>query len=488
MKTQWWVLALIIGLLFWVRLELATSTPSYSYDSYLTLRSVSHIQETGTPLREDVLSITGAKRITNPVFDYILAMAALVSPIMYKIIPNLCMVLLLIPVYFLAFRMTKSDTMALVAVILAGTSPIAISSYLITPGSGALAALVFLTIIALFYDPASNVSIIVTLAILLTFISPIIFLLALSLLAIIVLLRIEGFGVDRRVGEMFFFTLLLAVWFYVIVYKQALFSQGIAVIWQNLPSEFSSHSFRSLTFLEMINGLGVVTFLLGAIGVYHALFEKRERSTYAIIGAVIAVTTMLLVRVIPLQLGLLLLSLLLAVMASFGLFTSLEYLHRTKAPGVRYPFLVVALLLLTFSSVLPALVSARMAIDASPSSSEISSYMQLSGLPADAVLLTSVEEGAAVQYYSNRTTLADLDFLLVPNGDELIKDIDSVYTSHFSAPVVTRAEKLGFTHILLTPMLKEQYNRTSLFSEGPCLPKKNFQDIAVYEVICGVQE
>jgi hypothetical protein len=103
------VLAMLLLLLFAVRMEISASTESLSYDSYLTVRDVEHIREHWTPLRDDSLSVTGAKRIFNPVFDYLLAAAVMISPLMYKALPNLFMVLLLIPLYFRARRLTRSS-------------------------------------------------------------------------------------------------------------------------------------------------------------------------------------------------------------------------------------------------------------------------------------------------------------------------------------------------------------------------------------------
>jgi hypothetical protein len=479
------VLCLFMLSLFWVRMELATSTSGLSYDSYLTVRDVEHIQQTGRPIYNDPLSVTGAKRIAAPVFDYVLAIVVLLSPLMYKLLPNLFMVLLLVPVYFLALRITQSKPMSIIAVVLAGTGPLVFSSYLVTPASAPIGLFLLLAILAMLHDPDRYLFLIITCAVLLTFISPLIFILALALLAIIVLLRLEDFGVDRRINEMFFFTLLLALWFYVIVYKQALFAEGINVLWQNLPSEFAVISFRNISFIDAINGVGIIAFLLGAIGLYNALFESRDRSSYAVIGAVFAATLALALRIIPVQLGLLLLTLLLAVMAGYGLLISLRYIELTKAPWMKYPFLAIIIAFFFFSAVLPAIVNAKANLQDTPTADDMRSFGSLRAtLPADAVLLTTVKEGAAVQYYSNHTTLTDSDFLLVPNGEELVNDIDSVYTAHFSTTIVSKAAKLGFTHILFTRMAAEQYGRKGIYAEGACLQGERVGNAVLYRVTC----
>jgi hypothetical protein len=104
------------------------------------------------------------------------------------------------------------------------------------------------------------------------------------------------------------------------------------------------------------------------------------------------------------------------------------------------------------------------------------------------VLLTPVDEGAAVQYFSGRRTLTDSDFLLVNNGDVLINDINSIYTSHFSTPVVTRADRLGITHILLSRRAISEYNRTMLYSEGNCLEATQLPNGVLYTITCEAVE
>ena len=493
MRNWAWDVILLIALLaclLWVRMELATSTPALSYDSYLSVRNVEHIHDTGSPLRDDPLSITGQRRISNPIFDYFLAGVVFVSPIMYKVLPNLFMILLLIPVYFITRRITESVLTSFVAVLLAATGPIIFSSYLNTPSEAPLAIFLFLAIIAMLHDPDQHLFTIILFTILLTFLSPVIFILALSLLTIIIILRVEGFGIDPRINELFFFTLLLAVWFYVIIYKEALFGQGIQVIWQNLPTELASITFGNITLLTTLYGLGVVTFLLGTFGMYHALFENRDRDTYAIVAAALAVTVALLLRIITVEFGLVLLTLFLSVMAAYGLLITLSYMRRTKTPWIVYPFIAILGLFFMFSAILPALVNARIELQDAPTAEDIASLRELAlRLPENAVLLTTVKEAAATQYYVQRKTITDHDFLLVSKGDELVNDIDSVYTSRFRTPVVGRAEKLGFTHILLTRAAKERYGRDRLYSaDAYCLPSENVGNIVLYRVVCGGDE
>jgi hypothetical protein len=485
---DWDILILIILLagLFWVRMELSTSTTSLSYDSYLTVRAVEHIQETGAPLRADPLSITGTQRITNPIFDYVLAGLIFISPMIYKILPNLFMILALVPLYFLALRFSQSKPASLIAVILAGTGPIVFSNYLNTPSEVPIAAFLLLSILAMLHDPDQHLFAIIISAIILTFVSPLIFVLALSLLGIMILLRVEGFGLDERVGELFFFTLLLSVWFYVIIYKQALFSQGLNVVWQNLPTDLASITFGNFSLLTALYGLGVITFLLGAFGVYHALFETREKASYSIVAAILAVVVALTFRVITVNIGLILLTFFLAIMAGYGLLISVRYLSMTKMPWIVYPLGVIVVIFFIFTAILPALVNARLAMGESPTEEDIAAFTALRlRLPETAILLVPIKEAAAIQYYSKHITVTDSDFLMVNNGDELVRDIDAVYTSRFSTAVIGKASKLGFTHILFTRTASIKYGRDMLYSEDPvCLPHEKIVNVLVYSVRC----
>jgi len=134
------------------------------------------LHETGSPLRVDPLSITGEHRVRNPVFDYLLAFLVLITPAMYKILPNFFTVLLLIPLYFITLRFTQSKPASFVAVFLAAASPILFSSYLHTPSAVPIALFLFLTMLSLMHDTERHLRTIIVCGLFLTILHPIIFL------------------------------------------------------------------------------------------------------------------------------------------------------------------------------------------------------------------------------------------------------------------------------------------------------------------------
>jgi hypothetical protein len=481
------LLAALVVTLFWLRLSLADEIPGLTYDAYLTVRGIEHVHDTGLPLRHDPLSVTGSTRTGSPVFSYLMAGLLFFGEGVYKVVPNLLMALLLVPIYFLTLSLTRSRLASLIAAILAGTSPAVLSGYLATPAAAPLAILLLLIFLFLLQDPDKYLAWIVLLALLLTFLSPLIFVLALALLVGIIILRLEGFGVDRKVGELFFFTLMLAVWFHVLVYKKALFAQGARVLWQNLPAKYAALHFSVPGGLDFIYGLGVITFLFGILGMYHALFEQRERLSFSVTGSAIAVLLLLVTQAIELSLGLLLLSLLLAVMAGHGLCVTVEYIGRTKAPRSVYAFAALIFVLFLFTALLPALSDAQEALSSAPDAHEIASLQRLRDqLPAGTVMLTTVREGAAVQYYSNITTLTDDDFLLLAGGEELVRDIDAVYTARFGFTIVDKAGKLGFSHVLFSKDAARAYRRDRILTDDAfCVLREPVEGGAiVYRVLC----
>jgi len=495
-QRRWWArkdylfLAILIIALFWARMDLATETDSLSYNSYLTVRQVEHIHDTGMPLRDDPLSVTGNVRVTNPFFNYLLAVFTLITPLFYKIIPNLFMTLMLIPVYLITYRITSSRAAAFVSVIIAGTGPIAFSSYIVTPSAVPLAIFIFLCIIALLHDTQAYLTWIVILSVLLAFTHPLIFVVVLALLSIIILLKIEGYGVDNRLGELFFFTLILATWFYVIIYKRALFTHGIATIWQNAPSSYLSLSFADVSMLSFLYGLGVVTFLFGVFGAYHALFENRERSSYTIIGSIFAIGIALIAKMLPLTLGLLLLTPLLAILAGYGMLIGYRYMRRMKTPWIVYPAAAVLCVFFLFSAILPALTNARESVSDTPSAASIAMMHEIDTvLQDDAIILTTIHEAAAVQYYSGHKTLTDSDFLHITNSDEIVEDVNSVYTARFRTAIINQVEKHGFDVILFSDVAAQEYGRAEiLIDDLGCITKEQLGGAILYRVRCEVRE
>ncbi len=483
---RWYIVILGVFLLalFLIRMNIAMSTPYLSYDSYLEVRSVEHIQETGFPLRLDALRSDGASRLLRPLFSYFLAGTILLSPLMYKIIPNLFMVLALIPVYLLARKLTDSEFAALVAVILAGTGPIFFASYLVTPSAVPLVIFLILTMVYLFQDPEHHLFSLILCAIVLTFIHPLIFVLVLSLLIMMLLLRLEGFGIDGRVNELFFFTMLLSVWFYVVVYKNVLFNLGAKTIWQNLPTSYATPIFTGISTLSLMYGLGIITFLLGIFGIYYALFVGKEKTMYIVIAPIFAIASLLSLQLIPLTIGTLILTPFLAILASYGLFISKEFIEKTKFPWVQYPLMAIILFFFIFGAIIPALANANQELQQVPTKADIDSYIGLRQvLPNSAVLLTTPHEAYVVQYFANQKTVTDEDFLLVKNSNELISDIDTVYTARFTLSAIGKAEKLGATHIIFSSDAKKQYVRDRLLFDAPaCMHVTQVNTLILYDL------
>ena len=477
---------LLIGL-FWLRIGLSTSVATLDYGAYQTVRQVEHIQATGQPLRVDPLSVTGNERLGSPVVQYLLAALTWATPLMYKILPNLFMVLLLIPVYFLARNLTKSVPASIASVVLAGSGPFVFAAYLNDPSPVPIAAFLLLAILATLHNPARHLYPIVGLTLLLTFVHPLVFILVLVLATIIALLRLEGFTVDRRIGELFLFTLFLATWFHVIVYKRALLAEGLRVVWKNLPASYASAAFGNPTFLTLLYGLGVVTFLFGVLGAYHALFERRERISLSVIGALLVTSIAVLLRIVEIRIGLMLLTILLSVMAAHGLHISAGYLARTKVSWSRYPLAALLIILFAITALLPALSNARTALANAPGPEELAAYEAARmALPDDAIVLTTLREASAFQYYTQRTTLTDDDFVLVHKGDEIVADITAVYTSRFVTALASKAEKLGITHIFFSPDAARTYGRDELTIDASgCIRAFRLTGVAtLYETGC----
>lgn len=490
-KRAYWgylALVLLILIIFAVRMSIVVQTPYLSYDSYLAVRSVEHIQETGAPLRDDPLSVTGHTRIGNPVYEYGLALLTAISPVMYKVLPNLLMALLLVPVYLITRRLSGSSVVALVAAILAGTGPVLFARSMNAVSPVPLALLLILIIIALLHDIERHIFPIIFCAIALAFTHPLIFVLSLSLLIMIVLLRVEGYGVDDRLGELFFFTLLLSLWFYVLVYKNALFEFGIGALWRNVPGTYLSSILGDISLLSMLYGLGIITFLFGTFGMYHALFERPHRDAYLVMGPVFAIIVLIASRLIPIDLGITIITPFLAIMAAYGLMVSVKYIRRTKTDWSVYPLAALLAVFFVFSALLPALSNANGELDRAPSADQVATYELLRNTTGPhAVILTTVEEAAAVQYFSGRTTLTDEDLLPVHNSAAIVRDVDSVYTARFALSVAGKSNEMGFTHILFSDDAARRYGRDRLLiDEAACIEVSGLhKGSLLYAIHCG---
>jgi len=225
MKTKPLLILLFI-LVFGIRLYIAFQTPYFSDEkAYFTYRQVENILATGTPIFQDTLSFEGKELVFSPVYQYIIAFFSLFMPISFalKLIPNLFAASLVLIVYALALKISKSKPAAIFSSFLAGFVPVFFSTTLNSASAFTLA--LPLSLLALFYFlNLRNKNSVYLFVIIITFLSifhPFSYVLILILLLYLALIKLEGLRTYREETELVIFSSFLVLWlqFQILFYK-----------------------------------------------------------------------------------------------------------------------------------------------------------------------------------------------------------------------------------------------------------------------------
>ena len=466
--------AIIALVVLALRLMVSFQVAEPSYDSYFTLIQADTIKEDGLPRHHDPYSYQGRTYAFDPAYYYVMALATTFIPetLAVKILPNVFMALLVPLIYLLGYSLTKNQHTSLLAAIFGGLSPALFTTGIndaipLTLALPMLAA----TILALLNLNKYPITVIVLTA-LLTLLSPLVWLLLIAELAYLLILVGERLKITVEYLEIALVTLLLAGWYTLITYKEALFTHGFLILSQSLPASVRAATFEQFTLLAMLYAVGVVPLALGSLALYHTTFEQRNRKVLFV--ASIGLVTLLgaLLQLLPLDLALVLLSLIFAILAAPGLQGMLASMKQTHFNYLKLPLLAILLLFFLLTSLLPALV-AGLYPGSSPTPNELAALDWIAThTEEDSVLIASPTAGFLINHKTRRAYLADEAYLLITNPDEILADMDDAYTTPRTVAAITLMDKYGISHVLLGPAENARYDDLgAIVQDEKCFPR-----------------
>lgn len=492
------LIALFISIVL-IRLFLAFSIPTFTYESYFHLRQVDHILDTGLPKYHDGLSFGGREMRFLPFFHYFMAFFGLFLPleIVAKIMPNLLISSLIITSYLISRKIFHHETGALLAAFIAGFLPILFSTNSFTV-TALFVPLTFLVIYA-FLNLQEHAEkdchslrylyFYIVSFLFLSLTSPLAALLPIGFSIYILLSLLEGKKINRAEIEIMLFSLFFFIWVQFLFFKESLLKEGSSFLWQNVPSGIITQYFPKFSLTEALVLVGIVPFLAGTIVVYRSLFRIKNQKAFLLISLVIAATFLTWLRLIRFKQSLAFFSVILAVLFS-SFYQDLEkYFHKTKLAQYQKYLLPAILGLLFISTVLPAINAAL--LQERPSEEEIASFRWLwENSPADTTIAATLNEGHLITYYTQRKNLIDDRFMLVNDAEKRFQDLTLLFTTRFQTQALEIAEKYGLEYFVLTPSAKEKYN---LKDELPYATKRCFEvvyqnETIIYRRLCRLEE
>ena len=185
-------------------------------------------------------------------------------------------------------------------------------------------------------------------------------------------------------------------------------------------------------------------------------------------------------KLINLQIGVLFISLPLLIASSKSLANIYYYFSLTKFIKFKKYFNLALFILIILLSIVPSLL---IALSLPSYDKEINDFSWLKeNTPEDSVILVPYEYGNTVTYFSNRNNIADNNFLLAPNAEERLNDINTIYKTVFKIKGLELINKYNIKYIYASPVILNNYDLTRIpYIDDECfsLVKED-----IYEIKC----
>lgn len=476
MKWMWlWVVFIVV---LTIRLVFAFSTPFFTSDeAYLHYRIIESILQTGVPQWHDLLSWSGSTLSVSPLFDYVLA--AFVSPIMFKIIPNIFASLLVFPVFLLARHFTGRYWISIASALIASFVPAFFAKTFNHISTAALAIPLFFFLLYCWLRVPEKKFVYLFIAgiILFALLQPSSLILILCLIIFTIISGIERLKITIADLELLLFSTGFVLWAQFILYKRAILAHGLNIIWLNIPSDLLAAFFSRLSLFDVLWHIGFFPLIVGAYVLYRTVAGEKSRTSNLFLASTIVILLLLWFRFVELYFGLMILGVLLVIFFAKGVAMFQDFIKNTKFAKLERLFIVLILLTAIFTSLIPSVFAARSELNDTISAEQVAALTFLrNNAEDDAVIITPVLMGHYVPVYAKRSNVIDSMFLLHDDAEERFNDIERIYSSVLETEVVSIFDKYYATHVFVP------YGSQSLvFDQSDCFELIYDKHSRIYE-------
>ena len=316
--------------------------------------------------------------------------------------------------------------------------------------------------------------------------SPYVILFILTMLLFFLFSWVEGFKPTRTELELTMFSLFLTVWFYFVMYREALLMHGYKIIWQNIPNEVINQYFTDIDILTILYQVGLIPIITGLIVIYYYLFKKKKKSIYFLLSLGIIIGVLLLQKHIILNVGLIYIGVLLILLLGEFMNNIITYIDQTKFSRLKNLFLLGFLILFIFTSFFHSINVAKEKVIQSDPAGKVFALQFLHNISKEGdMVIGSVFDGHLITYTSKRKNMIDTNFLQI-DASERLRDLRTIYTSAIISGPIDVMRKYDADFILLTQEAKDYYKITKLaYVDDECFPViYSGQDVQVYQRKC----
>jgi hypothetical protein len=501
-KRQKTIVYVLLALLFLttlgMRLYFTYQTPFYSDEqAYHTLRQVEHIGENGKPIIDDPLSYSGRKQVLTPLFYYVLAGFNAFLPLLVvgKIIPNLFASSITLIVFFLAQELTQNNKASLFSAAISSFIPIYMIKTMNTLSPYTLAFPLFFLMLFYFMKITESTrvqysTIFLICLVLLSLTHPLILVFLLSTLVYLALVKIEHIELTKREKELILLSLFFVIWAYLIIFKKAFFQYGLDIMFQNIPEQISSFYFRRTTLLQIVYLVGTIPLMYGVYAISQHLFMVKNKKISLLASVVFSTAVLLWLKLVTPGLGLIMLGVTFSILFALLYKRTFDYVAKTKFAKWEKVAFAGFMLIFVFSSVIPTLYYTSQTLATATSQEEIDAFMWIAeNTYEESVVLTTPQEGHTLAYVSKRRNVADSNYLLINNINQVYEDVEKMYSAPFKTEAITLMNQYKVQYILFSNEAREYYDLSHFphHDDTRCF-QLMFENTRskVYKLMCGL--
>ncbi|MFW6230614.1 MAG: hypothetical protein ACOC32_01170 [Nanoarchaeota archaeon] len=496
-RWKFYSLFFIFALVVAVRLYFAFQTPEFSDDSsYFVLKQIEHIRETGLPILETERN-TGDMLLFPPAYYYVLSFFTFFMPatIAAKVVPNIFAATTIFLVYLLSMRFTRNQNASLFAATLSGFIPV---FFLQTFNSISIFTLVVPLVLLSFYaflmigTSDKYIGVYIFSVIILSFTHPAVFFVVLGQIIYFIFVKVEGLQYKNVEQEVIIVSLFIVLWSQFLIFKNAFLFHGPSIIWQNAPTQILSQYFRSITIVESIALIGIIPTFAGVSMFFQYVRDRKSKFMFFFLSYAMPLFILLWMQLIRPMAGLILLSSVLIVVLSKYYQNLTGFIEKTKFSRFKTVIIIGVLLMVYLTSVSPTFALMNEKINDAPSQEKVQllRWMKNSSKESE-MIMAPYQEAFFVEYYSGRSTVLNMNFLMVQNVDQVVDDIREFYTTYSLIDAIQILDRYDVDYVYISDSVLTRYGVQSLrvaendqcFEELFAGQSKN----KIYEVTCSLQ-
>ncbi|MFQ5620230.1 MAG: hypothetical protein ACE5FT_00130 [Candidatus Nanoarchaeia archaeon] len=463
----------------------------YGDESYYHIRQVDHIRDTGMPLREDPLSFGGRINVLSPAFDYLLAAFTYILPVQvaFKLVPNLFGVLFVVISYFIAWRITRNSHVSFLTAALSGFLPIYFAKTFNHVTVYGIVVPLMALLIYFYMDIEKHVAGYVITLILLSLLHASILVFICGLLVYALIVNVEGMKLTEKEKEIILFSVVFALWSQFVLYKNVFLVHSTLSIWQNLPEALLSNYFEDFSILEAIYKIDAVPFLFGLYAMRQYLFKVGDKKIHFLIGMALAIALLLWLKLVPLVFGLMLFGMIMTLLFAKSYHYRVNLVRKSR---LRKHLKAWQGFFLVFFLITAVGASLHLAVNEVQASTIDDEHEALEWLENNSeekdIVMSSEVDSQKIMALSNRATVLDSNFLLVPGSDVIYDDMKVALTSPHITQVGERLDKHDVNFVYVSRESRELLGISKLPSvDDKCLPLVYQTSVQIYEWKCKLE-